>query len=1747
MTKKLFNVSASDLQKSGTLISGRSKQDVAVIGMAVDLPQSGSLEDYWTMISQGLDYVGNIPAYRKAQMELLQSNLGDSQLKDYHFDVAAYLDDIDGFDHAFFNIPYDDAVVINPMHRKLLQTSFHCLENAGYTRQKIAGTRTGVYLGYSWNLNSYFSIIKNQSPELYQYAITQNIASTLAGRLSYYYDLHGPSIVLDTACSSSLVGVHQACESIANGKTDMAMVCGANLTFGLNQANTNGLGIESSSNRSLSYDEEADGIGKGEGIVTVLLKSLTQAIRDNDPIQAVIKGSATNNDGGRSVGAAAPSVKAQSDVLVSAWSAAGINPADIGYIEGHGTGTKLGDPIEVQALTNAFCTYTNHKQFCALGSVKANIGHLDTAAGISGFVKSVLCLKHQQLPPQPNFQKPNQKIAFLESPVFVNTQLKKWEVGHDKNRLAGVSAFGISGTNCHVLLQEYLPDDAALQRKPKDESQYLFTLSAKSVKSLTMLIMAYIQHYQHGSQPDIGELCTSVARYRTHFRYRIAIITDNLKDLEIKLKTLSQKPLDEFEAPWYFSAVSRDNRQDYNNSHLLHVIHRTPATAEQEARKYLESEAPKFVDEFDRGYRLNLPNYPFDEVSCWVKLETPPTQPDEAPQETKQDDLNNPNTTNNPMPDQDNLTDRLKNMVAETLNANANTIQADKTFFELGFDSINLIHIKRKLQKEFNLDIPVEDLFSDLNTISKLSVIPALQQTTNPNGSQQENGKSVEGSKPVFEKTTEVLQTTNTATGLNDMNTLFSRQLSLMEEQISLLKAAQSESARQKTSSKTKNAIRTSSAAATTMARPASHAYTDSGRSYTDNQRIFLGNLIERLSQRTQKSKVKTQMYRQPFSSYRKAMYYDHFFKELVYPVFAAKASGSHFTDIDGNEYLDFAMGFGVHLLGYNPPEVVKAINAQIEDGIFIGPMSPLAGEVAKMISDITGLERVAYANSGTEAVMHAIRIARAKTSRSLVIKFNNAYHGFYDVIQAMPDPEDELHSISGSRGVPQSMVEDVLVLDYGSEQSLEIIREHLSEAACVLVEPIQSRRPEFQPAAFLKALRKLTANADVPLIFDEIITGFRVHQRGAMGYYGIEADIVTYGKVVGGTMPMGIVAGKSAYLDYMDGGYWQYGDDSGPSDLRVGTGGTFCHHPVALAAAKATLGVIQKEGNALYDDLNTKTAMLRDRLNEYFSTHEIPVKIVNCGSLFSFKPQRDLRVMQVLYYLLQERGIYLWQGATSFISRAHTEEDIERLITTVDECCQVLMAQGFVKPGNTMKVTPIAPAEHYEVSPSQRRLWFMHQLYPKLNAYNQVAAYRVHSVQLATLVSAVEIVIIRHESLRTRFQSVNDRPRQVIDDFDQAKHGLIVRDKAGWDEGRIPDEMKEEMQAVFDLEKGPLFKLIAYKTKEESYLFINLHHLIADGLSIEIVLKEIMISYQALLNENEPELKPLAFQYKDYSSWINEQLRAPGISAHKAYWAQKLRNSDQRVIILPDHEPGDTPDFEGEMIPISLKESQTESLKALARKQDITLFVLILAIIKVLINKQGGDGKVSVGCPYSGRFSEEFYNQVGFYVNTLVLADEVNSTDSFSQVLEKVKLSVAEAARHQIYPYDQLVQDLSEDRKLSRNQLFDIDVNMNEQDFGNYGSILAEEASLEAIDLKPGTTKFDMTFSIYQGNTITIALEYRTALYEKATIVQMKHRLLNIISSVTTESLAVPISQINYENGMANSHTSVFEKKELF
>jgi natural product biosynthesis luciferase-like monooxygenase protein/amino acid adenylation domain-containing protein len=445
----------------------------------------------------------------------------------------------------------------------------------------------------------------------------------------------------------------------------------------------------------------------------------------------------------------------------------------------------------------------------------------------------------------------------------------------------------------------------------------------------------------------------------------------------------------------------------------------------------------------------------------------------------------------------------------------------------------------------------------------------------------------------------------------------------------------------------------------------------------SERQRQHLSELSERFTRRTAASKQAARQYRSVLADSRAVVGFRLSIKEMLYPIVGAGADGARLRDIDGNEYVDITMGFGVHLLGHRPSFVNAAIEEQLRRGIEMGPRPALVGEVAALVCELTGMERATFCNSGTEAVMTALRLARARTGRTKVAIFAGSYHGHSDGTLARAR-EVGGHPLSAplAPGIPPRVVEDVLVLDYGSPRALEILREHADELAAVLVEPVQSRHPELQPREFLHELRDWTRAAGVVLIFDEMVTGFRIHPGGAQAWFGVEADLATYGKIAGGGLPVGIVAGRAPFMDGIDGGLWEYGDASYPRAETTYFGGTFCQHPLAMASARAVLSHLKERGPSLQAGLNDRTSRLAATLNEHFAREEMPIRVAHFGSLFRFNYTGNL---DLLFYHLLTKGVYVWEWRNCFLSTAHTDEDLAHVVRAVTDSAEEMRAGGFI------------------------------------------------------------------------------------------------------------------------------------------------------------------------------------------------------------------------------------------------------------------------------------------------------------------------------------------------------------------------------------------------------------------------------------------------------------------------------------
>ncbi len=449
----------------------------------------------------------------------------------------------------------------------------------------------------------------------------------------------------------------------------------------------------------------------------------------------------------------------------------------------------------------------------------------------------------------------------------------------------------------------------------------------------------------------------------------------------------------------------------------------------------------------------------------------------------------------------------------------------------------------------------------------------------------------------------------------------------------------------------------------------------------TPKQRARLDAFIRRYTARTKGSKKFTQDNRAHMADPRVATGFRPPVKELVYPIVIQRSSGSRIWDVDGNEYIDVLSGFGSNMFGWSAPFVVEAVKKQLDEGFEIGPQHVLAAEVTQLFRDVTKTDRVAFCNTGSEAVLGAIRVARTTTGRNLIVVFSGSYHGINDEVIVRGNKKGK--AFPAAPGILPTTAENVLVLDYGSPESLQTIRDRSSEIAAVIVEAVQSRRPDFQPAEFLRDLRTLTTEKGIVYIWDEIVTGFRAAPGGAQEHFGIQADLGTYGKVVGGGLSIGVIAGKREFMDALDGGHWQFGDSSVPEVGVTYFAGTFVRHPLALASARAVLKLVKEKGPALQQGLTALTSRLAKTLNEWFVANGVPIEIRHFASVWKTFFTADIQNTDLLFYMMRDRGIHIYEGFPCFMTMAHTDADIDRVIAAFKESVNELR-EGTFMPDNS-------------------------------------------------------------------------------------------------------------------------------------------------------------------------------------------------------------------------------------------------------------------------------------------------------------------------------------------------------------------------------------------------------------------------------------------------------------------------------
>ncbi len=1950
---------------------------IAIIGMAGRFPGAHDVREFWENLKSGKEGI------TRFSVDELEVNDRERLMSlDNYVAARGIVNDVDKFDAAFFGIMPKEADLIDPQQRLFLECCWHAFDDAGYDPLNCPAV-VGVYAGASYN--SYFLEHVGAGQAYFDdYAAgfqVSNFNTTLAAhaeflatRVAYKLNLRGPAFSIGAGCATSLVAVSQACLALQNYQCDMALAGAASITFPQRRGYLyEPGGMVSSDGHCRSFDASAEGTVFGDGVGALLLKRFEDAVADRDNIYAVIIGVGINNDGSAKVGFTAPSIDGQALAIEMAHASAGIDPATITYIEAHGTATPLGDPVEFAALTRAFRASTNKTQFCAIGTAKANIGHLDVAAGITGLIKTALSLHHKTLIPVLHFKHPNPRLDLVNSPFYIQSELSTWQRGATRLR-AGVSAFGMGGTNTHVVVEE----PPIPERSSSRWNQHLLILSAKTEPALAESaanLANFLAEHQELEPADVSftlmngrhsfdfrriAICsdlhgaativagatgkrseTRIARrpappiafmfpgqgsqfvnmghriyqlnsvFRQHFdrcadivrldggpdlraivfpppssqassvidhtacaqpaifviEYALAqlwlalgivpsmmighsvgefvaaclagvmslddalslivkrgrmmgslppgaMLSVRLPELRIRElldpslsiaavnapsltviagpsasierleKILSNESIvcrrlatshafhsqmmdpivPEFKAacsqvqlsvpcipfissltgdwitaheatdPGYWARHLREpvrfsegiSRLRSVSCSLLevgpgstlttlalqHPANNQPAEDDQLVLRSLSGANDPLMEEShllnaigslwlhganplwpalyedECRHRVSLPGYPFEPQRHWISRpnEVAPsaegTVKGTEPYQRSKNETKRTEQAVTPMSSYGliQIRSRLASIFEDLSGLDIAAMDPATPFLELGFDSLFLTQVSQQLLSAFGLKVTFRQLLEEESSLAALTSYVAERVPAAISGETTSEPGAVASRLPpqIAADPGPPSSRITASAGASDIERILSSQVAAMAElfgrQLEVLRGIPQVAATPSIPIVPSPALPALAVPGSTSSVPILAAEAHSRfrpisvgpqSEMTSSQQKGIDDLIERYNVKTAKSKRNAQAHRGVLADPRAAAGFRLQWKDLIYPIVTVRSAGSRLWDLDGNEYVDVVNGYGPIMLGHSPGFVVDAVAAQLERGFETGPQTELAGEVAELIAELTRMERVTFCNTGSEAVMAAFRVARTVTARDKIVIFTGDYHGMFDeVLVRGVGTGASRRSLPIAPGIPRAKAENIIVLDYGTDEALEFIRAHANELAAVCVEPVQSRHPALQPVKFLRDLRSITAASATALIFDEVVTGFRVHPGGCQALFNIRADLATYGKVIGGGLPIGVLTGSHTYMDALDGGAWSYGDDSYPVVGVTFFAGTFVRHPLAMAAARAVLMHLKEAGPALQENLTAKTARMVDELNDFVHSSGLPTRIETFGSIayFSFPP--DLTFASLFYYWMREKGIYIQESFPLFLTTAHSDADIDKIVRAFKESTIEMQSagllpavhQGTSQPVQNVLTTPTvlhangtleveAVTREHRLTEAQREIWLSASMSEDASkSYNESFTLKLRgTLDVQALTTSLNQMIARHDALRTIFDA--DGETQSFAPHLEIEVPVVdLRARPPVDrENRITATLTEEASTVFCLTRGPLIRARLLRlTNDENWLVVTTHHIVCDGWSTNVMLDELSKLYEAAITGAPSTFGP-ATQYCDYiRDEFNRQKSAQHAVTEK-YWLDQFSAMVEPLALPSDRPRPAVKSFRGSTCPRTVSAAAYQRIKRAGAKQKCTLLTTLLAGFQVLLARLSGQSDIVVGIPSAGQSAAGAEDLIGHCVNFLPIRDRIDGGLTFADLLSRTRRTVLDAYEHQNYTYGTLVRKLGLPREPSHLPLVDVQFNL--------------------------------------------------------------------------------------------------------
>ncbi|WP_131735423.1 type I polyketide synthase [Actinomadura roseirufa] len=1041
----------------------------------------------------------------------------------------------------------------------------------------------------------------------------------------------------------------------------------------------------------------------------------------------------------------------------------------------------------------------------------------------------------------------------------------------------------------------------------------------------------------------------------------------------------------------------------------------------------------------DPGGRFlsSTPTYPWQRARHWAVDDQGPTGIDPPLESVRSSKL--------PVSQEQALA-AVADEVATVLKHPRDQITSQSFFLELGADSILLVQLVNTLNKRHGTSFKATDLFEKYQSIGDLAAALAESGAFPEEAAGEPEAPAAPAQQvtvPAAPTGFDTVVRQVAAPARAGLDAVVQDQLAIMRQQLALLggppavQVQETPPAKEPARQGTQPAALAPSAAPSAP-RSAAPAKAAADKRLSSKQKSYVDSLVRRMEERSPQSKKLAGLHRarmvesRPWGNFRPEL------KELNFPIVIDRGKGSHFWDPDGSEYIDYCVGFGVHFLGHNPQCVQDAVAEQLSRSFTLGPQVELTYRVAETFCRITGHDRVTFCNTGSEAVMGAMRLARLATGRRKVAYFEKSYHGITDGVLGRGG--EELGSVSPIvDGVAPGALDDVVVLPYDDQAALDYIAANSHEIAAVVSEPIQARNPVAQPAEFLRRLRRLTADTGTVLIFDEMITGFRMHIRGAQGLFGIMPDLAAYGKVLGGGLPVAAIAGKRALMDGLDGGSWNYGDESGPTAETTFFGGTFQKHPLAMAAANASLEYLEEHQDTLYAEVNDRTARTVNALGDLFAQHEVPYSLASIGSLWRFQYRGMSNLyhplpLEMLYHSLLADGIYMWEGRTFFMSAAHTDGDAEHLIDAVDRGLHALREAEFLDGVTTPP--PVRSADRWLMSAQQREVWQIdRRLKPDSVVYNETAVLELTGeLDLPALDAALAAVRNRHPALRAVCSS--DGRELVL--ADGAEGTTPVREVSA--EHDLQAVIDEHANTPFGLTEGPLFRPTVLRHSDtHHHLLVSAHHMVFDGTSMVAVLDDLAAGYTRATRG----LAPVSMRGAR-SLPASREVAADERRQALDYWQRRLDASPAAPWNAPDR-PASAP---GTRRALEFGSDLWAALVNRCTQLRCTPFMAALSAFTAALHEVTGHDDLVVSTPVDQCRSATEQKLVGHYVSYVPVRSRLTDTD-FPAHLKRLSRLLGEDLAHGSLPLEDVLGELVErgtldDPWLARQRLTSVVFNLN-------------------------------------------------------------------------------------------------------